>query len=77
MNGIPKMLKDYYEICDDERKIDEALRDLRGYWKTLSILYLKKLKLPALDGIIVTRWSEFAYAAIIEFCKKKILKIFY
>jgi hypothetical protein len=64
------MLKDYYEISDDVAKLDEAINDLDGYWKTLSMLYLKKLKLPTLNGIILTKWNEDVHLAVIDFCKK-------
>lgn len=63
------MLKDYYEISDDVAKLDEAIADLDGYWKTLSMLYIKKLKLPTLNGIIITSWSKSVDLRLSNFCR--------
>lgn len=71
MNSLyQRRLKDYYRISNDQKEIDEAIRDLRGYWKTLGILYLKKLKLPSLNGVVIINLSDIVYNEIIKFCNK-------
>jgi hypothetical protein len=63
-------MKSYYIVDEAAVDLDRIIVDLDGYWKFQSILYLKKLGLPVLDGIIVTRWNDEVYGALINFCKK-------
>ena len=39
-------------------EIDCAMQELYGYWKTTSILFLKKCSIPTLDMLIITKWCE-------------------
>lgn len=47
-----------------------AIADLKGYWKFLSILYLKKVGLPVLNGIILTKLSDEGFEALLTYCEK-------
>lgn len=48
-----------------------AVRSLRGHMKVVSIIWMKTLGLPLLDGVVVRRWSREAYRAIINFCRRR------
>ena len=48
-----------------------AIADLKGYWKFLSILYLKKVGLPVLNGIILTKLSDEGFEALLTYLRKK------
>ncbi|MCJ7633142.1 hypothetical protein MUP77_12220 [Candidatus Bathyarchaeota archaeon] len=62
-------MKSYYIVDEATVDLDRIIIDLDGYWKFQSILYLKKLGLPVLDGIIATRWNDEVHSAIINFCR--------
>jgi hypothetical protein len=38
--------------------IDNALRELEGYNKTISIFRLLSLGLPTLEGLVILRWND-------------------
>lgn len=63
-------MKSYYLIESAGAELENARNDLEGYWKFLSILYLRKIGLPVLNGIIVTRWNEEVRSAIVTFCER-------
>jgi hypothetical protein len=64
-------MKSYYIVDEATTDLDEIIIDLDGYWKFQSILYLKKLGLPILGGIIATRWNDEVHSAIVNLCKRK------
>lgn len=43
---------------DDKQELERIAHALDGYWKTLSILTLRRAGIPTLDGMIVTGWDE-------------------
>jgi hypothetical protein len=47
-----------------------ALRVLEGHVKAVSLIWLKVIGLPALDGIIVRQWSRQASQILTRFCKR-------
>lgn len=58
----------------DHYELQLALDNLKGYYKTLSIIYLRIIGYPILNGIIITSWDEKAKETIIDFCKKNHFK---
>lgn len=63
-------LNSYYLLKDSEQLVDEAISDLQGFSKTISILYLSKVNIPILKGIIITRWNMDVEKTIYDFCNK-------
>jgi hypothetical protein len=64
-------LNGYFELhslSDDQ--IFSALDLLNGYWKTISILYLRLLRLPILNGLIITELNSEVMDALNLFCMK-------
>lgn len=51
-----------------ERNIAEATAWLDGYTKFTSMAWIRALRQPILDGIIVKRWSQEAESALQAFC---------
>lgn len=66
---MSSVMKSYYVIDDSTTDFDRVVADLDGYWKFLSIVYLRKLGLPVLDGVIVTKWNNTVYKTIMNFCR--------
>lgn len=62
---------DYYTLLSDSRHLRSALTDLQRYQKTKSMLQLKALGLPVLDGIILTKWSSQAHSAVLQLCRDR------
>jgi hypothetical protein len=48
--------------------LEEALSAVRGYLKFASILWIRALGEPTLDGIIIRRWSRETASALRAFC---------
>lgn len=64
------MLKDAYMIDGNQDDLDEAIADLIGFNKFLSILFLRKINFPTLNGIIITKWSEYSLEKVEYFTKR-------
>jgi hypothetical protein len=64
-------MKTHYIVDETTTDLDKIIVDLDGYWKFQSILYLKKIGLPVLDGVIVTRWTDSAHKALTGFCENR------
>ena len=52
-----------------DRELDCAISEMRGYWKVTSMLLLRKLGRPVLDGLLVTAWSPIVLSAVRAFCE--------
>lgn len=51
--------------------LDKVIADLDGFFKFQSILYLRKLGLPVLDGIILTQWNDATRRELLTYCRKR------
>lgn len=51
-----------------ERNLREAVHSLNGYLKFASMVWIRALRQPILDGLIVQRWSVDADRALRDFC---------
>lgn len=57
-----------YSLSDEQ--IFSTLDLLNGYWKTVSILYLRLLRLPVLNGFVITKLNREVMNALNLFCMK-------
>lgn len=48
-------LPDFVPLAQSPRELDSLIIALQGYWKTQSIVILKRVGLPTLDGVVVFR----------------------
>jgi hypothetical protein len=55
-----------------ERNLRESVRSLNGYLKFASMVWIRALRQPILDGLIVQRWSVDADRALKDFCDRHV-----
>lgn len=61
----------YYELYpSDIKDLQSAVENLGGYFKTLSMLYLRMMDYPILKGIIVPKWNRQVATRIARFCEE-------
>jgi hypothetical protein len=53
-----------------ERNLRESVHSLNGYLKFASMVWIRALRQPILDGLIVQRWSVGAARALNGFCDR-------
>jgi hypothetical protein len=53
-----------------ERNLRESVSSLNGYLKFASMVWIRALRQPILDGVIVKRWSVAAGRAVTDFCDR-------
>jgi hypothetical protein len=53
-----------------ERNLREAVRSLNGYLKFTSMVWVRALHQPILDGLLVQRWSVDGDCALKGFCDR-------
>jgi hypothetical protein len=53
-----------------ERNLRESVSSLNGYLKFASMVWIRALRQPILDGVIVKRWSAAAGRVVTDFCDR-------
>jgi hypothetical protein len=62
---------DFVELASvSAANLEEALGAVQGYSKFASMLWIRALGEPTLDGVIVTRWSQRSARALRRFCAR-------
>ena len=62
---------DIFELAKvDSRNSAHVIRSLTGHIKAVSLIWIKLLGLPLLDGVIVRRWSRNASTIVDRFCRQ-------
>jgi hypothetical protein len=62
---------DFLELASiSETNLDSALQAIHGYLKFASILWIRALGEPTLDGVVIRRWSRRTARALRRFCTR-------